>query len=83
MLGTRRRRNEQEQLLYEDCLISTFKRTNNMDASNNTKNPSSLYKQCILLYVEKLNYNVTTMDRMNIIRLLPGAVLADIYSEVC
>lgn len=81
MLGTRRRRNEQQELY--DCLTCTFKRTNNMEASNNTKNPSSLYKQCILLYVEKLNYNVTTMEQWNIIRLLPGAVLADIYSEVC
>lgn len=81
MLGRRRRGNNEQQELY-DCLTCTFKRKNNMEASN-TKNPSSLYKQCILLYVEKLNYNVTTMEQWNIIRLLPGAVLADIYSEVC
>ncbi|XP_055912999.1 amyloid protein-binding protein 2 [Eupeodes corollae] len=46
------------------------------------KNPSSLYKKCLLSYVSNLNYNVATMDRVQQLRFLPPVVLKDIYAKM-
>ncbi|XP_055841427.1 amyloid protein-binding protein 2 [Episyrphus balteatus] len=46
------------------------------------KNPSSLYKKCLICYVTNLNYNVTTMDRVQQLRFLPAVVLKDIYAKM-
>lgn len=46
------------------------------------KNPSSLYKKCLSAYVTNLNYNVSTLDQVNYLRLLPPNILADIYVKV-
>lgn len=42
----------------------------------------SLYFQSLNTFVNNLNQNVVTLDRINCLRLLPTNVLADIYVKV-
>ncbi|XP_055586241.1 amyloid protein-binding protein 2 [Uranotaenia lowii] len=47
------------------------------------KEPPSLYQQCLQGYVKNLNLNVTSLDRIADLRLLPTSVLANIYEQMC
>jgi hypothetical protein len=48
-----------------------------------SKNPQTLYANCLNCYVKGLNYNVQTLDNISQTRLLlPPVVLADIYFKV-
>ncbi|XP_058835070.1 amyloid protein-binding protein 2-like [Topomyia yanbarensis] len=47
------------------------------------KEPSSLYDLCLLTYVKNLNHNVASLDRIVELRLLPTAILATVYEQMC
>lgn len=47
------------------------------------KEPPSLYNLCLQAYVKNLNHNVASLDRIAELRLLPTAVLATVYEQMC
>ncbi|XP_055523588.1 amyloid protein-binding protein 2 [Wyeomyia smithii] len=47
------------------------------------REPPSLYNLCLLAYVKNLNHNVASLDRIADLRLLPTAVLATVYDQMC